>query len=248
MERLDSTLVNRKLAPSRERAKELILAGQVLVNGRPAKKPSEQVFDEDNIEITGELLQYVSRGGLKLEKAIKAFDISVNGFVCCDIGASTGGFTDCLLQCGAAKVFSVDVGTAQLADKLRNDDRVVSIENLNARFLTLGDIQNTPVDFVCADTSFISLKLIIPPIFGILKDGGTAVLLIKPQFEAGKKDVGKKGVVKDKKVHERVVKEIREFAEGNGFDTLGICESPIKGPEGNIEFLIYFKKSGVKLG
>ncbi|MBR6359257.1 MAG: TlyA family RNA methyltransferase [Lachnospiraceae bacterium] len=238
MMRLDALLVNKGLAPSRERAKELIKNGQVSVNGKVISKASYETPDDAVVKITGETLKYVSRGGLKLEKAVDHFSLLLDGLTCMDIGASTGGFTDVMLQNGAKKVFAVDVGTDQLHPSLKADPRVVSMEQTNIRDLTPAMIGNETIDFVSIDVSFISLKLVLPVVKNILKPGGNCVCLIKPQFEAGKQRLGKNGVVKDKKVHEAVKTEVSECAEALGFKVKGITESPIRGPEGNTEFLM----------
>lgn len=243
-ERLDVILVNRGLATSREKAKTIIMAGDVFVNGQREDKPGTS-FDESKIttlEVKGNQLPYVSRGGLKLEKAVKNFDFSLEGFVCMDIGASTGGFTDCMLQNGAVKVYSVDVGHGQLDWKLRSDDRVVCMEKTNFRYMVRDDIDDD-LDFASVDVSFISLTKILIPARKLLKDGGQMVCLIKPQFEAGKDKVGKKGVVREKSVHEEVIHKIMDYADLVGFDILHLDFSPIKGPEGNIEYLIHIRKN-----
>ena len=218
-----------------------IMAGQVFVNGQKALKSGQNVKEDDQIEVRGEKMPFVSRGGYKLDKAVKAFDLSLQDKICMDIGASTGGFTDCMLQNGAAKVFSVDVGYGQLAWKLRTDERVVNMERTNFRYLTIDDI-GTKLDFASVDVSFISLKIILPVLFELLNDGGEAVCLIKPQFEAGRDKVGKKGVVRDKETHAEVIKTITDFAFDTGFSVVGLDFSPIKGPEGNIEYLMYLRK------
>ncbi|MBQ3797641.1 MAG: TlyA family RNA methyltransferase [Butyrivibrio sp.] len=243
-ERLDVLLVNRGLAPSREKAKTLIMAGDVFVNGQREDKPGTS-FDEEKItslEVRGDTLPYVSRGGLKLEKAVNNFGFSLEDKVCMDIGASTGGFTDCMLQNGAKKVYSVDVGHGQLDWKLRSDDRVVCMEKTNFRYMVRDDIEDD-LDFASCDVSFISLTKILLPARKLLKDGGQMVCLIKPQFEAGKDKVGKKGVVRDPKVHEEVVHRIVDFVHIAGFDVLHLDYSPIKGPEGNIEYLVHIMKN-----
>ena len=243
-ERLDVLLVNRGLAPSREKAKTLIMAGEVFVNGQREDKAGT-TFDETKItslEVRGETLPYVSRGGLKLEKAVNNFGFSLTDKVCMDIGASTGGFTDCMLQNGASKVYSVDVGHGQLDWKLRSDDRVVCMEKTNFRYMVRDDIQDD-LDFASCDVSFISLTKILLPARRLLKDGGEMVCLIKPQFEAGRENVGKKGVVRDPKVHEDVVHRIVDYVDIIGFDVLHLDFSPIKGPEGNIEYLIHIRKN-----
>ncbi|MBQ7658295.1 MAG: TlyA family RNA methyltransferase [Butyrivibrio sp.] len=242
-ERLDVLLVNRGLAPSREKAKALIMAGDVFVNGQREDKPGT-TFEEAKItslEVKGATLPYVSRGGLKLEKAVRNFGFSLDGKVCMDIGASTGGFTDCMLQNGAAKVYSVDVGHGQLDWKLRNDDRVVCMEKTNFRYMVRDDIEDD-LDFASCDVSFISLTKILLPARRLLKDGAEMVCLIKPQFEAGKEKVGKKGVVRDPEVHSEVVHRIFDFMGIAGFEVLHLDFSPIKGPEGNIEYLIHIRK------
>ena len=242
-ERLDVLLVNRGLAPSREKAKTLIMAGEVFVNGQREDKAGT-TFDETKItslEVRGETLPYVSRGGLKLEKAVNNFGFSLTDKVCMDIGASTGGFTDCMLQNGASKVYSVDVGHGQLDWKLRSDDRVVCMEKTNFRYMVRDDIQDD-LDFASCDVSFISLTKILLPARRLLKDGGEMVCLIKPQFEAGKEKVGKKGVVREPKVHEEVIHKIADFVKIAGFEILHLDFSPIKGPEGNIEYLIHIRK------
>ncbi len=242
-ERLDVLLVNRGLATSREKAKTLIMAGEVFVNGVREDKPGTS-FEEAKItslEVRGDTLPYVSRGGLKLEKAVKNFGFSLEGKVCMDIGASTGGFTDCMLQNGATKVYSVDVGHGQLDWKLRSDERVVCMEKTNFRYMERSHIDDD-LDFASCDVSFISLTKILLPARRLLKDGGEMVCLIKPQFEAGKEKVGKKGVVREPEVHEEVVKKIMDFAFLAGFEILHLDFSPIKGPEGNIEYLIHIRK------
>lgn len=243
-ERLDVLLVRRGLAESREKAKAVIMAGCVYVNDQKEDKAGA-MFDEtkiSNLEVRGNTLPYVSRGGLKLAKAMKQFDISLEGKVCMDIGASTGGFTDCMLQNGAVKVYSVDVGHGQLAWKLRNDERVVCMEKTNFRYMVRDDIQDD-LDFASVDVSFISLTKILGPAYNLLKTDAQMVCLIKPQFEAGREKVGKKGVVRDKAVHEEVIGRIITFALENGFSVHHLEYSPIKGPEGNIEYLVHIEKS-----
>ena len=242
-ERLDVLLVKQGLAESREKAKAIIMSGNVFVDGQREDKAGS-TFDEEKVEITikGNTLKYVSRGGLKLEKAIDNFGVNVQNAVCMDIGASTGGFTDCMLQNGATKVYSVDVGHGQLAWKLRNDERVVCMEKTNFRYLTREDIEDD-LDFASVDVSFISLTKILLPARNLLKDNGKMVCLIKPQFEAGKEKVGKKGVVRDEKVHVEVIEKIFNFIDILGFKYLALDYSPIKGPEGNIEYLIYIEKN-----
>ena len=242
-ERLDVILVSRGLATSREKAKAVIMAGDVFVNGQREDKPGTS-FDESKItslEVKGEQLPYVSRGGLKLEKAMKSFELKLDGFVCMDIGASTGGFTDCMLQNGAVKVYSVDVGHGQLAWKLRSDERVVCMEKTNFRYLTRDDIDDD-LDFASVDVSFISLTKILIPARKLLKDGGEMVCLIKPQFEAGREKVGKKGVVREPETHEEVICKVIDFTHIIGFKVLNLDFSPVRGPEGNIEYLLYIKK------
>ena len=237
--RLDVYLVEHGLSDSREKAKRLIMAGQVYVNEQKADKAGDTVNETDRVEVRGKKLSYVSRGGLKIEKALQVFPIDLSGKTCLDIGASTGGFTDCMLQNGAAKVYAVDVGYGQLAWSLRNDPRVVSMERTNFRYV---EELPEPIDFASCDASFISLKLLLPPAHNLLKEGGEMVCLIKPQFEAGREKVGKKGVVRDPFVHIEVIETIVEFARTHGFCILGLSYSPIRGPEGNIEYLLYLKK------
>lgn len=241
-ERLDVLLVKQGFAQSREKAKAIIMSGNVFVDGQREDKAGA-TFDEEKVEITvkGNSLKYVSRGGLKLEKAIDKFGVNVQDAVCMDIGASTGGFTDCMLQNGAMKVYSVDVGHGQLAWKLRNDERVVCMEKTNFRYLTREDIADD-LDFASVDVSFISLTKILLPARNLLKDHGKMVCLIKPQFEAGKDKVGKKGVVRDEKVHIEVIEKIFDFIDILDFEFLALDYSPIKGPEGNIEYLVYIEK------
>ena len=242
-ERLDVLLVEQGFAASREKAKAIIMSGNVFVNGQREDKAGT-TFDpaQSTIEVKGHTLKYVSRGGLKLEKAMAQFDITLENKVCMDIGASTGGFTDCMLQNGASKVYSVDVGHGQLAWSLRNDERVVCMEKTNFRYLTREDIQDD-LDFASVDVSFISLSKILLPARRILKDYGQMGCLIKPQFEAGKDKVGKKGVVREQSVHQEVIEKIYSLADILGFRILGLEYSPIKGPEGNIEYLIHIEKN-----
>jgi 23S rRNA (cytidine1920-2'-O)/16S rRNA (cytidine1409-2'-O)-methyltransferase len=242
MERLDVLLVKKGLTPSRERAKELITQGMVTVNGKTLIKASAGVNAEDDIIIQGPQLKYVSRGGLKLEKALTEFNIDLSGKTCMDIGASTGGFTDCMLQNGASKVWAVDVGTDQLAEKLKNDDRVISLEQTNIRYLTSENIGNAGLDFISTDVSFISLTKVLPVIFSLLSPGGEAVCLIKPQFEAGRQALSKKGIIKDTAVREKVVKDIVDFSLNTGFKVFGTTISPVKGGDGNVEYLIHLGK------
>ena len=241
-ERLDVLLTKRNLAASREKAKALIMAGVVYVNGQKEDKAGTTFEDTAAIEVRGNTLPYVSRGGLKLEKAVSHFDLDLKGRICMDVGASTGGFTDCMLQNGAQRVYSVDVGYGQLAWSLRTDPRVVNLERTNARYLTREQVPEE-IDFFSVDVSFISLTLILPAVRPLLAEHGQAMCLIKPQFEAGREKVGKKGVVRDKAVHEEVIEKIRSFALENGFSVLGLTFSPVKGPEGNIEYLIYLERS-----
>ena len=240
--RLDVLLVERGLLDSRQKAQANIMAGLVFVNGQLVDKPGTAVAEDAPVEVRGHALPYVSRGGLKLEKAMRTFPITLAGRTCADIGASTGGFTDCMLQNGAAKVYAVDVGYGQLDWKLRSDPRVVCLERTNARYL---DRQQIPdeLDFASIDVSFISLKLIFPALYGLLRQGGEIACLIKPQFEAGREKVGKKGVVRDPKVHLEVLEGFLTHAKENHFTVLGVTYSPIRGPEGNIEYLGYLRKS-----
>lgn len=240
--RLDIYLVENNLVSGRDLAKSLIMAGKVYVNNQRADKAGEQISETDKVEVRAEVQKYVSRGGLKLEKAMESFDISLSGLVCMDIGASTGGFTDCMLQNGAEKVFAVDVGYGQLAWKLRCDERVVNMERTNIRYVTEEDIK-TKLDFASIDVAFISLKLVLPVLYNLLEEEKTFVALIKPQFEAGREKVGKKGVVRDKNVHKEVIQEIVSFSQNMGFKILGLEFSPIRGPEGNIEYLMYARKT-----
>ena len=240
-ERLDVLLVNRGLAPSREKAKTMIMEGNVFVNNNREDKAGSMFSDDCIIEVHGTTLKYVSRGGLKLEKAMTHFGISLDGKVCMDIGASTGGFTDCMLQNGASKVYAVDVGYGQFAWKLRQDERVVCMEKTNIRYVTPQDIDDA-LDFASVDVSFISLTKVLGPARELLKEHGQMVCLIKPQFEAGREKVGKKGVVRDKSVHEEVIQKVIDFAMEIGFSIHNLEYSPIKGPEGNIEYLVYIEK------
>ena len=258
-ERLDVLLVKRNLADSREKAKAIIMSGNVFVEGQREDKAGTTFPEEVNIEVRGHVLPYVSRGGLKLEKAMKEFHVTVDGKVCTDVGSSTGGFTDCMLQNGAKKVFAIDVGRGQLDWKLRQDPRVVCMEKTNIRYVTPEDI-GEPVDFSSIDVSFISLTKVEPiefssidvafisltkvlePVKALLTPDGEVVALIKPQFEAGREKVGKKGVVREKSTHHEVIEKVTEFAVSIGFSVLEITFSPIKGPEGNIEYLVHLKK------
>jgi 23S rRNA (cytidine1920-2'-O)/16S rRNA (cytidine1409-2'-O)-methyltransferase len=240
-ERLDKLLVEKGWAESREKAQALIMAGLVYVNGERVEKAGTKIPLEAEIEVKGEALPYVSRGGLKLEHALKTFDLDPAGLVCADLGASTGGFTDCLLKHGAHRVYAVDVGRGQLHFRLRQDPRVVVMEGVNARYLQADDLPEL-VDLVTIDVSFISLTKILPAAWRILKPGGLVVALIKPQFEVGKGRVGRGGVVRDQALHREVIQKIGSFAEEIGFQILGLTESPLLGPAGNREFLILLKK------
>ena len=240
-QRLDIYLVENGLVSGRDLAKSLIMAGKVYVNNQKADKAGDQISEKDKVELRGESLKYVSRGGLKLEKAMKVFPINLEGLISMDIGASTGGFTDCMLQNGASKVFAVDVGYGQLAWKLRTDERVINMERTNIRYVTLEDI-GQELDFASVDVAFISLKLVLPVAKNLLREEGEIVALIKPQFEAGREKVGKKGVVRDPAVHKEVIEEVVAFAQNSGFEILGLDFSPIRGPEGNIEYLMYARK------
>ncbi|MBO5282475.1 MAG: TlyA family RNA methyltransferase [Lachnospiraceae bacterium] len=247
-ERLDVLLVSQGYAPSREKAKAIIMSGSVYVNGQKEDKAGS-MFEENGLqlEVRGSQLKYVSRGGLKLEKAVNSWGLSLEGLVCMDIGASTGGFTDCMLQNGARKVYAVDVGHGQLAWKLREDERVVCMEKTNFRYMVPQDIQEE-LDFASVDVSFISLTKILIPARNLLRDGGQMVCLIKPQFEAGREKVGKKGVVRERSVHEEVIHKVVDFADQIGFAVLHLEHSPIKGPEGNIEYLVHIRKDGERCG
>ena len=239
--RLDVTMVERGLAESRQKAQAVIMAGQVYVNGQKVDKAGAPVAEDAAIEVRGKTLAYVSRGGLKLEKAMELWPIRLEGAVCMDIGASTGGFTDCMLQNGASKVYAVDVGYGELAWKLRSDERVVVLERTNARYLDHTQIPDE-LDFASIDVSFISLKLIFPAVHALLKENGQVVSLIKPQFEAGRELVGKKGIVRDPHVHKMVLEQYLENAENAGFSVLDLTYSPITGQEGNIEYLGFLEK------
>jgi len=243
--RLDILLAGRGLCESREKARATIMSGIVYVNGQKEDKPGAAFEDTQSlvIEVRGNALPYVSRGGLKLGKAILAFGIDLKGKTCMDIGASTGGFTDCMLQNGAAKVYAVDVGHGQLAWKLRCDERVVNMEKTNVRYLVPEDIGNETIEFASVDVSFIGLEKILPAARQVLGKGASMVCLIKPQFEANREDIGKKGVVRDPKVHIRVIRNTMEAVQKLGFQIKGLTYSPIRGPEGNIEYLIYLEKS-----
>ena len=238
--RLDQLVFERGFTESRERAKTTVMSGLVFVNGQRVDKPGTPVPPDAAIEVRGEALPFVSRGGFKLDKALKVFPIDPAGLVCIDCGASTGGFTDVLLQHGAAKVYAVDVGYGQLAWKLRNDPRVVNLERTNLRYVTDEQIPEK-LDLAVMDVSFISVRLVIPAVKALLKDGAALVCLIKPQFEAGREEVGKKGVVREKAVHREVIEAVLAFARETGWSVLGLDFSPIRGPEGNIEFICYLK-------
>ena len=240
--RLDVLLVQSGLAPSREKARALIMAGSVYVNQEKEDKPGTQVPEDAALEVRGRVLPYVSRGGLKLEKALQVFPLQLEGRICLDIGASTGGFTDCMLQNGASKVYSIDVGYGQLDWKLRTDDRVVNIEKCNVRYLDPELIQD-PIDFISIDVSFISLKLVLPVAARHLKEEGSMVCLVKPQFEAGREQVGKNGIVRDKAVHEEVIRNAASYAEENGLVPYGLTWSPVTGAKGNIEYLLHVGKN-----
>ena len=242
--RLDLILLNRGLAPSREKARALIMSGNVFVKGQREDKAGA-MFEEEGLElfIKENPLKYVSRGGLKLEKAVKEFSLMLSGLVCMDIGASTGGFTDVMLQNGAKRVYSIDVGHGQLDYRLRTDERVICMERTNFRYIT-GDAIPEPIDFASCDVSFISLSKILPAAFPLLKEGAEMVCLIKPQFEAGREKVGRRGVVRDRLVHKEVIFSVLSCCSENHFDIKGLSFSPIKGPEGNIEYLILLGKGG----
>lgn len=242
-QRLDTMLVEQGLAPSREKAKAIIMSGIVYVDGQKEDKAGATFENTVRIEVRGNTLRYVSRGGLKLEKAMQEFALSLQDKICMDVGASTGGFTDCMLQNGASKVFSIDVGHGQLAWKLRNDERVVCMERTNMRYVTQEDVED-PIDFSSIDVSFISLTKILLPVKNLLVPGGEVVCLIKPQFEAGREKVGKKGVVRDKKVHKEVIELVLNYAQEIGFVPMHLDYSPVKGPEGNIEYLLHIRNGG----
>ena len=239
--RLDILLTERGLLDSRQKAQATIMSGIVFVNGQRVDKAGTAVANDAQIEIRGATLQYVSRGGLKLEKALQTFPLDLRGKICADIGASTGGFTDCMLQNGAVKVYAIDVGYGQLAWKLRCDERVINLERTNIRHVTEKEVPEL-LDFASVDVSFISLKLVLPVLYRLLKEGGEAVCLIKPQFEAGRELVGKKGVVREESTHVMVVENALSFAKDNGFTPIHLTFSPVKGPEGNIEYLMHLKK------
>lgn len=243
--RLDLEMVARGLCPSREKARALILAGEVRVNGARADKAGQEISSDAEIVVVEDAIPFVSRGGLKLDKAVKVFPIDLNGRVCADIGASTGGFTDVMLKNGAKHVYSIDVGYGQLDWSLRNDPRVTVMERTNARFMK-PDWFPEPITFASIDVSFISLRLILPPLYDSMAETGEVVALIKPQFEAGRSEIGKNGVVRDPAVHERVIREMLTFADAAGFGIAGLSFSPITGPKGNIEFLLYMQKGSTK--
>ncbi|MFR1708138.1 MAG: TlyA family RNA methyltransferase [Clostridium sp.] len=245
--RLDLLVVKKQLAISRERAREYILSGKIYVNGKEERKCGLKVEENAIIEMCGEVIPYVSRGGLKLEKALRDFNINLEGHKCLDIGASTGGFTECMLNNGAIKVYAIDVGTAQLSEKLKKDERVISMEGTNVRNLTIEQIGEL-CDFASIDVSFISLDKVIPHVLPLLKESGEVVALIKPQFEAGRGKVSKKGVVKDIRIHEEVILNIVTFLKANNINILNLTYSGIKGPNGNIEYLINFAKDFNKIG
>ena len=239
--RLDVLLTERGLAESRQKAQAIIMAGQVFWEGRRMDKAGASVPEDANLEIRGQALRYVSRGGLKLEKAMENFDVTLAGKICMDVGSSTGGFTDCMLQNGAVKVYAVDVGHGQLAWKLRNDERVVCMEKTNIRYVTPEDVADK-INFSSIDVSFISLTKVLGPVKELLADDGQIVCLIKPQFEAGREKVGKHGVVRDSAVHLEVIEKVIDFAISIGFEVLNLEFSPVKGPEGNIEYLLHLQK------
>ncbi len=240
--RLDVLVYEAGFAESREKAKALIMSGIIYVDNQKSDKPGTTYPETVKLEMRGAKPKYVSRGGLKLEKAVDSFSLDLSGMITMDIGASTGGFTDCMLQNGAVKVYSVDVGYGQLDWKLRSDERVINLERTNVRYITSEQVPDT-IDFFSVDVCFISLELVLPAVRPLLRENGTAVCLIKPQFEAGRGSVGKNGVVRDKAVHKAVIHKIYDYCLNNGFDVLGLDYSPIKGPEGNIEYLIYIRKS-----
>lgn len=240
--RLDVYLTENGLAPSRNAAQAMIMAGDIYIDNQKAMKAGEMIKGNENIAVRGKGMPYVSRGGLKLEKAMNVFDVNLTDKVCMDIGASTGGFTDCMLQSGASRVYSIDVGYGQLAWKLRQDARVVNLERTNIRYIKRETLGETP-EFFSVDVSFISLKLVLPVVFEVLADGGEGVCLIKPQFEAGRDKVGKKGVVREKSTHIEVIEAVLCFTKEIGFSVKGLDFSPVRGPEGNIEYLMHIKKS-----
>ena len=241
-ERLDVLLVKRNLAASREKAKAKIMTGNVFVNGQREDKAGSTFKEDALIEVKGNPMKYVSRGGYKLEKAIDLWQVPLQDKICMDVGSSTGGFTDCMLQNGAQKVYAIDVGTNQLAWKLRQDERVISMEKTNIRYVTREDIADF-IDFFSVDVAFISLKKVLEPVKALLTQEGQGVCLVKPQFEAGREKVGKKGVVRDPKVHREVLEQIMQYVLSIGFEILELSFSPIKGPEGNIEYLLYIQNT-----
>lgn len=241
-ERLDVLLVKRNLAASREKAKAIIMTGNVFVNGQREDKAGSTFKEDALIEVKGNPMKYVSRGGYKLEKAIDLWQVPLQDKICMDVGSSTGGFTDCMLQNGAQKVYAIDVGTNQLAWKLRQDERVISMEKTNIRYVTREDIADF-IDFFSVDVAFISLKKVLEPVKALLTQDGQGVCLVKPQFEAGREKVGKKGVVRDPKVHREVLEQIMQYVLSIGFEILELSFSPIKGPEGNIEYLLYIQNT-----
>lgn len=245
--RLDHEMVSRALAQSGERARALIMAGVVTVDGQKATKAGQSVKADSVIVIKEDAVPFVSRGGLKLDKAVREFSIDLKDKICADIGASTGGFTDCMLQNGAQRVYAIDVGYGQLDWRLRSSERVSVMERTNARYMERGWFESE-LDFASIDVSFISLRLILPPLYPCLRDGGEVAALIKPQFEAGRSEVGKNGVVRDERVHIRVCAELMQFASDVGYSVEGLSYSPITGPKGNVEFLIHLKKGGDKKG
>lgn len=241
-ERLDVLLVKSNLAASREKAKAIIMTGNVFVNGQREDKAGSTFKEDALIEVKGNPMKYVSRGGYKLEKAIDLWQVPLQDKICMDVGSSTGGFTDCMLQNGAQKVYAIDVGTNQLAWKLRQDERVISMEKTNIRYVTREDIADF-IDFFSVDVAFISLKKVLEPVKALLTQEGQGVCLVKPQFEAGREKVGKKGVVRDPKVHREVLEQIMQYVLSIGFEILELSFSPIKGPEGNIEYLLYIQNT-----
>ena len=241
-ERLDVLLTEKNFFESRARAKAMIMAGKILVNGQKIDKAGSLVPADSEIRILGEEMPFVSRGGLKLQKALDVFKINLRGKIAADVGASTGGFTDCMLQSGAAKVYAIDVGYGQLAWKLRQDERVINFERTNIKNVTRENFSDE-LEFISIDVAFISLEKVLPVVYDLLKESGEVVALIKPQFEAGREQVGKKGVVKDRKIHAAVIEKILNFAAEFGFEIRGIDFSPVKGPEGNIEYLAYLAKN-----
>ncbi len=241
-DRLDIVVTNRNLFPSREKAKASIMAGLVYVDGQRVDKPGTPVDTEAEITVKTDLCPYVSRGGLKLEKSLKTWNFDLQGATCVDIGASTGGFTDCMLQNGAGKVYCIDVGYGQLDWKLRNDPRVVNMEKCNVRYLDVDEVGREQIDFISIDVSFISLKLVFPVASQLLQENGCLVCLVKPQFEAGREQVGKKGIVRDPKVHEEVIRNVISYGEENGLYAHGMTYSPVTGTKGNIEYLLFMKR------